>query len=230
TGACCHVGGSCTVETPADCGTAGGTYWGNDTSCSPNPCPQPRGACCFPPLYTTCVFVTPSGCDGYGGVYRGDDVTCTPTNPCPPPTGACCHPDGSCTIGMEADCGTAGGTYWGDDTLCDPNPCPLPWGACCYSGGSCTEGSPTDCATAGGVYEGNGTTCTPNPCVQSCPGSFVYGDMDGDEDVDGEDIQAFTDAIMGASREASDVCPGDFDGSLIVDPGDIPGMVAALLE
>jgi len=271
TGACCHADESCTIEMAADCGTAGGTYWGDFTTCDPTPCPQVRGACCLPPLYIDCIFVTAVGCDGFGGSYRGDDVPCLPTDPCPPPTGACCHPDGSCaeepqavcvaggglyqgdgtectpnpcpaptggcchsdgscTTVTAAQCASAGGAYQGDGTACDPNPCPQPWGACCYSGGSCIEGSPTDCSAAGGVYDGNGTTCTPNSCEQACPGPFVLGDMNGDDDVNGGDIQGFVDAIMRGSREAVDVCPADFDDSLIVDLGDLPGMVAALLE
>jgi hypothetical protein len=41
-------------------------------------------------------------------------------------TGACCAADGTCTVGTEADCLAAGGTYQGDGTDCDPNPCPQP--------------------------------------------------------------------------------------------------------
>ncbi len=38
TGACCYESGSCAMTTPAACT---GTYQGNDTVCSPNPCVQP---------------------------------------------------------------------------------------------------------------------------------------------------------------------------------------------
>ena len=41
TGACCVAGGACQIMTQAACGTAGGAYQGDNTSCSPNPCPQP---------------------------------------------------------------------------------------------------------------------------------------------------------------------------------------------
>jgi len=37
TGACC-VGATCTVMTAADCTAGGGTYQGDDTTCTPNPC------------------------------------------------------------------------------------------------------------------------------------------------------------------------------------------------
>ena len=49
-GACCYANGTCQVSTSAVCTGAGGTYHGDDSVCSPNPCPQPtpQGACCAP--------------------------------------------------------------------------------------------------------------------------------------------------------------------------------------
>jgi len=41
TGACCLPGGVCQILNQIDCGNSGGTYQGDNTSCSPNPCPQP---------------------------------------------------------------------------------------------------------------------------------------------------------------------------------------------
>ena len=38
TGACCFPDGTCTIETSAGCT---GTYQGDGTVCTPNPCPQP---------------------------------------------------------------------------------------------------------------------------------------------------------------------------------------------
>lgn len=57
---------------------------------------------------------------------RGDfnlSLTC----PCPPPpTGACCIA-GNCVDGLSADdCAAMGGTYQGDDVLCDEINCPIP--------------------------------------------------------------------------------------------------------
>lgn len=40
--------------------------------------------------------------------------------------GACCFDDGSCVIMTMVDCGGAGGDYYGDGEVCDPNPCPQP--------------------------------------------------------------------------------------------------------
>ncbi len=41
TGACCFTNGHCEELTPAACTSAGGTYLGDDSVCSPNPCSQP---------------------------------------------------------------------------------------------------------------------------------------------------------------------------------------------
>jgi hypothetical protein len=42
------------------------------------------------------------------------------------PTGACCFIDGHCEVQNQANCGTLGGTYQGDGTVCVPNDCPQP--------------------------------------------------------------------------------------------------------
>jgi spore coat protein A len=76
TGACCATDGSCTVTDPASCG---GTYQGDGAVCSPNPCPQPMGACCYPDQFATCVEQTEATCTG---TWQGELSVCTP-NPCP---------------------------------------------------------------------------------------------------------------------------------------------------
>ncbi len=40
-GACCFSDGSCQLLTDAECASQGGSYSGDDTSCTPNECPQP---------------------------------------------------------------------------------------------------------------------------------------------------------------------------------------------
>ena len=47
-GRCCFPNGSCQVLREAACNEAGGIYGGNDTTCTPNPCPQP------PPINDDC--------------------------------------------------------------------------------------------------------------------------------------------------------------------------------
>ncbi|MEE8146234.1 MAG: multicopper oxidase domain-containing protein, partial [Longimicrobiales bacterium] len=75
TGACCAASGACTVV--LDPGTScTGSYEGLDSVCSPNPCPQPIGACCAPNASATCTEVTAVDCVGGGGSYQGDASTC----------------------------------------------------------------------------------------------------------------------------------------------------------
>ena len=72
-GACCQLE-SCSIETAADCGTAGGSYEGDGSSCSPNPCVEPFGACCA--SNGTCSEETQDDCEGGGGVFQGDASSC----------------------------------------------------------------------------------------------------------------------------------------------------------
>ena len=75
TGACC-VGTSCSVTTEADCG---GTYLGDGTNCSDDPCaPDPTGACCYG---TSCAVMMPDQCNNTGGTYQGDNTDCN-GDPC----------------------------------------------------------------------------------------------------------------------------------------------------
>ncbi len=73
TGACC-TGTTCSITTQANCT---GTYLGNGTSCSGNPClPPVTGACC---VDNVCSITTQAACTG---TYQGDNTTCA-SNPCP---------------------------------------------------------------------------------------------------------------------------------------------------
>jgi spore coat protein A len=120
-GACC-VAGACSQLTQTECASRGGTFQGAGTSCSPNPCAAPTGACCA--ASGSCSVVTSSTCASTGGVYRGDLTTCSP-NPCPQPTGACCAPNGTCSLLTQSQCGSQGGAYQGDFTTCAAAQCPV---------------------------------------------------------------------------------------------------------
>jgi hypothetical protein len=61
------------------CADAGGSFLGPETVCDPNPCPGPRGACCF--ADESCRLLTEEDCAEAGGTYLGDSVSCSP-NPC----------------------------------------------------------------------------------------------------------------------------------------------------
>lgn len=121
TGACC-TGVTCTVTTQATCTGMGGTYRGNATPCSPNPCSVPAGACCASD--GSCSELTGTTCSGAGGTYEGDGTTCSP-NPCPQPTGACCAANGACSILTLADCTAQGGAYQGNGASCSTAQCPV---------------------------------------------------------------------------------------------------------
>jgi len=121
TGACC-VAGLCSVRTQAECTSLGGSFQGAGSSCTPNPCAQPSGACCSPG--GTCSFVTRTSCAGGGGVYQGDLISCSP-NPCPQPAGACCAPGGTCSVLTLVQCVGQGGAYQGDGAACTASLCPV---------------------------------------------------------------------------------------------------------
>ena len=90
----------------------------------------------------------------------------TGQNTCPefiPPQGACCFEDGSCQVLPPADCQAIGGSYVGDDTVCEPTTCPQPE-ACCFENGDCAVLLADICMNQGGVPQGEGTDCDPNNC------------------------------------------------------------------
>lgn len=81
--------------------------------------------------------------------------------------GRCCFPDGSCQLLSSADCGTAGGVYGGNGSVCSGIPCQRP-GRCCYIDGHnglpvCQNMTQVECLSYQGVYGGDGTTCD-TPC------------------------------------------------------------------
>jgi hypothetical protein len=154
TGACCTAGGVCQVLTQSECVALLGTYLGDNTNCSPNPCPPPPlGACCLADC--TCQILTMDACPG---VWLGPGTTCQPY-PCSCPPGACCWPDGACTVVMQPQCG---GDWQGVGTTCVPNNCPQPDGACCYPDGTCQFVNPYECQ---GISWSPNAPCSPNPCV-----------------------------------------------------------------
>lgn len=79
TGACCLADDTCQELTPTQCSAAGGTYHGDGTVCTPNPCVAPTGACCH--ADGTCTAETAAECAAAAGAYQGDGASCTP-NPC----------------------------------------------------------------------------------------------------------------------------------------------------
>jgi hypothetical protein len=186
TGACC-IGDVCSIRTAASCASAGGHYLGNGTTCSGVDCTH--GACCFDD--GSCAVETSSSCSGH---YQGNGTLCEGTDCTDGGTGtsgACCV--GSvCSISTPAACATAGGTYQGDNSVCDPNPCYEP----CACGFGTFDGSPGSfrtrsySTTFNASYDipSTGETCStvasqtfnesydPITCVysSSCSGSYTY--------------------------------------------------------
>jgi hypothetical protein len=78
-GACCDANGNCTLTCENACT---GTFMGAGTTCDPNPCTPPTGACC---VGTTCYILSHHDCDAQNGTYHGDNVPCTDNlcNPVP---------------------------------------------------------------------------------------------------------------------------------------------------
>ena len=81
TGACCALDGGCSVATDPG-GSCTGTYQGTGTSCTPNLCPQPTGACCFPTPTGQCSELTEASCTSQGGTFEAIFSTCAETQ-CP---------------------------------------------------------------------------------------------------------------------------------------------------
>jgi hypothetical protein len=129
-GACCidsvGSGYACSDDvTPDDCGTMGGTYQGNDTTCAGTGCDDLNGGCCVGMSCTP--DVSPLFCGGLGGSFLGAGTDCS-GDPCAPTGGACCWscPDGGlCVDGSNlTDCTTTlKGVYAGDGSTCATEVC-----------------------------------------------------------------------------------------------------------
>ena len=76
TGACCHVDGTCSEVFEVQCDEPGAIFNGAGTSCDPNPCSQPEGACCFGSYCQ--AGQTNDSCTGAGGEWAGAFTSCIP--------------------------------------------------------------------------------------------------------------------------------------------------------
>lgn len=122
-GACCKPDESCVVIPPGQCQVLGGYYLGDGTTCDPDPCGIPFGACCFPGY---CIMTLEPDCNDQSGLFMGDGTRCD-FNPCPPPTGACCTA-GVCDVRTQDQCFGSDQYYLGDYTVCEPTSCDPPHG------------------------------------------------------------------------------------------------------
>jgi hypothetical protein len=169
-GACC-TNGVCQIMTQPDCLSQSGSYQGDNTNCTSNPCPNPTGACCT--AGTNCLQLSQGDCAIAGGVWQGANTSCSAGNQCP--IGACCLPDGSCLSDVSiATCTSQQGTFRGVGTTC-ANPCPQPTGACCLSNGGCLTLTLSDCNLIPGTWAGAATTCP----TTNCQAVICYPNCDG---------------------------------------------------
>jgi hypothetical protein len=100
-GACClPATGECVQKFEFECSDLGGTFLGHGVSCgSPNPCPQPAGACCFG---TVCIAdQTEADCTGTGGTWAGGGTDCADNNSNGVPDA--CDPNTSCVGDLNCD-------------------------------------------------------------------------------------------------------------------------------
>jgi hypothetical protein len=139
------------------------------------------------------------------------------------PTGACCPVFGDCQDGVERGyCEGFGGLYAGDGTLCVDTICPEQTGACCYRDGGCfAPVAQSDCVVGGNIWHHN-QTCEEVTCSQTC----TPGDLNGDDAVNGLDIQGFADCQ--AEFAAGCGC-ADMDSNDVLDENDASLFVEVLL-
>jgi hypothetical protein len=116
-GACCTSAGDCSMALQPNCPDEWHGEW---TTCAPNPCPQPEGACCHY-MDGSCTLETQANCMS-PNIWLGEGTTCYPSNPCPQPVGACCVTS-TCFIVSLPNCYAQGGMFQGPAAPCVPSPC-----------------------------------------------------------------------------------------------------------
>lgn len=79
----------------------------------------------------------------------------------------------------------------------------------------------------------NGDNAVESMAIQDLPfmplGSAPTGDLNGDCQTNGRDIQPFVDAVRTGSTNTRHLCAGDFSGNSLIDAADVPGFVTRLL-
>lgn len=69
----------------------------------------------------------------------------------------------------------------------------------------------------------------PGLLVRLIPEACGQADFNGDGKLDGRDIGRFVDLVVNSTATELDTCRGDFDNSEVLDTGDIPGLINAIL-
>lgn len=166
-GACC-IDQSCSLLFEIDCIEGGGTYLGDDVSCSPEPCDY--GVCCNNDL--ECSITLESDCfiDYY---WDGDQEECLPGLCVEASIAACCLETGECVTTDKLTCESLAGGWSSFTASCDALSCVTgdgPPGACCIiDGNECRYLTETACEALEddgmtNTWEGPGVFCSPDPC------------------------------------------------------------------
>ena len=167
-GACCYnYGNSCGSMTNADCTGMPNfvEFHGVGSVCTSKPC-TPTGACCNHNTDTCTSNMNSVDCTNQGTEwkYMGDGSECGGAGYCACNLcGACCNGD-NCSVVLEADCVSGGGTFIIEGSDCTGDPCYVkPTGACCnHNTDTCTSNmNSVDCTNQGTEwkYMGDGSVC-----------------------------------------------------------------------
>ncbi|MBX3395661.1 MAG: PQQ-dependent sugar dehydrogenase [Phycisphaerae bacterium] len=89
------------------------------------------------------------------------------------------------------------------------------------------DGASDGCELEAGTQVDLDYDSIPDGCDQPC--GAADGDMNGDSSVNGADVQAFVNGLLGSPSQA-EICAGDFSQNAALDLNDIAGMVNALLN
>ena len=121
------------------------------------------------------------------------------------------------TISGGTVCGNTPNQIAGPYTTGQPEPviaptCPPATGACCL-GGTCITATESDCNAAGGTYGSDDMACADANCASTIP-----GDVDGDGDVDTNDLSSL--------RSTLALCASDTDMDGDTDIEDLLNVVA----
>jgi hypothetical protein len=175
TGACC-IADACSILSEADCIASGGTYHGNGTVCTPNPC---VGACCDGD--GNCSIQTRADCLASGGNYYGNGTTCE-AGICD--TNGCCLCDGSCVDLTPTDCSNAGGLPKANACdSCNDNPfypcCDKSIASISVSGNTTGSVHGTCCGTVVSTPMAEDFNCFLSQTWNACDGDFGAADLCG---------------------------------------------------
>lgn len=216
-GACC-TGALCTIRTLHMCQFNGGDFFGEGTDCAADPCGAPViGGCCVADF---CSVESQSNCAAQGGAFLGSGSTCE-GNPCG--VGSCCQTGFACFQAIEEDCTSQGGEFIPDGQACESD---CGFGACCLESG-CSDIPAFDCLVTGNLFIPN-QLCEADPCS---PCLTCEADMNGDQRLDGSDVQGFADCVLatGGGLPGPACRCADMDHDFLLTAADVDSFLTALL-